>query len=309
MRIADFLHSPDLSGKLYLCIGDENYFHSKVRALFVQKFPKLKIQNVEADEEPLDFYAQIESDNLFSDPKLVFINNASGDLSSKKLFEQHVKSSTSAKYVVFGDDVKTAQPNVKIECGKVKDNPKEILGYVKQMVSEAGINLMPKDMEVFYFLYRNDLQTIYNEIQKIQLLNNSMQKMILEFSDITNVLSPSEHLDVFKFSNNFMKRNMKGALNSLPEDDFLPHIGNIFSIAEKLYISKKSNLPDDEIIKNYKFNNYYYLHSIKPLLNLWSEGELKNLLGEMNGFRLKLKESKLPMKLTLKNCIFKYCTK
>lgn len=309
MRFADFLNSPDVSGKLFLCVGDEGHFHSKIRALFVKKFPKLKVQNVEADDEPVDFYAQVEAEDLFSDPKLVFINNSTGDLSTKKLFEQCVKSSTTAKYVVFGDDFKTSLPNVKIECAKVKDNLKEVLPYVRQIISDADLTLSPKDIHVFHYLYRNDLQTIFNEVQKIKLLNNTLQKIILNFKDIENVLSPSEHVDIFKFSNNFMSRNLRGSLNSLPEDDFLPHIGNIFSVAEKLYTSKKSNLPDEQIIKNYKFNNYYYLHNIKPLLSLWSEGELRNLIGEMNAIRLKLKESKLPIKLTLKNCVFKYCTK
>lgn len=309
MRYSEFVSDPNFSGKLFLCVGDEGFFHSRIKDSFIKKFPDLKIQNVEADDEPVDFYSRIESETLFSDPKLVFINNLDGELKDKKLFEQYVTASETSKYVVFGDDLKVSAPHVKIECGKIKDNAKDVSSYVKQMLSDAGVNFTVNDIAVFHFLYRNDLLTIFNEIQKIKLLNNKGQKILLDFNDVVNVLSPSEHQDIFKFSNNFMGRKLKGALNSLPADDFLPHIGNIFSTAEKILIAKKSKLSDELIIKNYKINSYYFNQSIKPILNLWSEAELKNLMGEMNLIRLKLKETKLPVRLLLKNCILKYCTR
>jgi DNA polymerase III delta subunit len=309
MRFAEFMDSPDTSGKLYLCSGNENYFHDRIKNLFVQKFPNLKIQNVEADDEPENFYPGIEADSLFSEPKLIFINNVTGELKDKKLFEQYVKSAATAKYFVFGDDLKTSLPNIKIDCAKVKDSPKDVYPYLKQILFESGVNFSLSGMSIFYQMYRNDIQTIYNEIQKIKLFNTKEQKILLERADVLNILSPSEHVDIFDFSNNFMNRKLRGALNSLPADDFLPHIGNIFSTSEKLFIAKKSKLPDEQIIKNYKFNSYYFLHTIKPLLGLWSEGELKNLIGEMNSIRLKLKETKIPIRLALKNSVLKYCTR
>ena len=269
----------------------------------------MKFQNIESDDDSTDFYSKIESEGIFSEPKVCFINNFSGELKDKKLFERYVSSSSTLIYVVFGADLKTSLPSIKIDCGKIKDSAKDVTPYVKDILFEAGVNFSISDQAIFYFLYRNDLQTIYNEVQKIKLLNNRLQKILLSSDDVLSILSPSEHKDVFKFSNNFMNRKLRGALNSLPDEDFLPHLGNIFSTAEKLFISKKSKLSDELFIKNYKINSYYFNQSIKPLLSLWSEIELKNLMGEMNTIRLKLKETRLPIKLALKNCTFKYCVR
>ena len=316
MTIHDFLKKPSLKSKVFVLNGEDDYFKYCAKKVLQAGF-KIPLTYADTSDASTSFYTKIDSFDLMPEPKLFYLNNVEEDLKKHKFFWNYVKDSPpDSRYIVNTLKMKEIPEGfdvLEIECDKVKDNVRDVSKFVTEMLSRVALIVDAKDLGYFYHLYRNDLYTIFNEIQKCKLWASATGNVSLTYADMQNILSPTAHKDVFGFTNSFMQRRLKNSLleiEDLDDNDVLPYSFNLFKAGEKVLAYKsalRDGLSDDEIIKGLEINIYHFRYVLKAIEPLWKERELKLLLVALENINFKIKSFNFPCAQAIVTLTLKYC--
>lgn len=315
MNFFDFQKKPNLAGKVYLLNGDEDLFKFLAKDILAKSFADLELTYVDSELEPSEFYEKIESLDLIPHPKLFYINNTSGNLSKQKQFWNYVSDAPQdTRYIInqlSSKQVEEGVETVEVLCEKVRDNQKEVGKIVHELLKSVGLAISPTDVPLFYALYKNNLFAIYQELQKCKVYAQSLKCAYLDTPELRKILSPPTDKDPFIFANAFMARKLKTVLLNLPDaSEFVPQFGNVFATAEKILVYKSAKSlkqTDDQVIKNYEFNQYYFKYTVQNLEKSWSVSELRQLMLEIEDVNLKIRRFNFPVKEAILNFAFRYC--
>lgn len=318
MIAQDFIKKTSFKSKVFVLNGEDDYFKYTARKL-IQDGLKIPLTYVDTSEKPTAFYTKIDSFDLIPEPKLFYLNNADEDLSKQKFFWNYVKESPKdSRYIINTLKMKEVPEGVdvlEVECEKIKDSAREVAKFVTEMFTHAMLVVDPKDLGYFYYLYRNDLFAIFNEIQKCKLWAKEKGRVSITYSDMQNILSPISRGDVFGFANNFIQRRLSLSLKEiedLTDNDVLPYSFNLFKAAEKILAYKsavRAGLSEDEIIKGLEINMYYLKYTLKTIESMWKERELKNLLIALENINFKIKSFNFPCAKAIVTLTLKYCNR
>lgn len=316
MNFSDFWSSPDTSHKIYFLNGKEPFYKYLIKNLLVKALKDHEFVFVTTDLESEEFYEKTESADLIPHPKLFYIDNSSGDLSSHKYFWEGVQNSGPESRYIISDPGKGVPKEVRafeIECDGVKDNPRDVGKFVTEYSKKLGLFIEPKNIPVFHYLYKNNLFAIYTELRKCKIWSEETGKVEVDYTALKHLLSPSAEKDTFQLSTNFLHRRLKPTLNDIAdtsEHDILLHVFNVFKGAEKVLVYKSARaagISDVDISSEFEINIHYLNFTVKPLEKLWGVDELKNLLLDLESLNFKSKSSSFPATQGLVHATMKYC--
>ena len=277
---------------------------------------KLNIDNIlKFDETNSDFFLnEINSGSLFSEPKIVLLNNAEKIKNISQILEKLTNQDDSNEEIIIVYN--SIKENKKInDLAKTFNtysifntnlNRKKFLEYIEKRVkiknSEANqlLDLLDED----YYLIKNELDKIDN------FLNGKPYSL----DNIRPILSKTSKFIIFELTNdilnnrkiNFPIKEHMGILSSLIND---------FDLIYKLHVSKiKENNYNNfkEIINNFDiFNSYspYYVFKKQEFLNKFTKKECLNFLKIGFKTELMIKNGEIPLEIGVENFLMNICKK
>ena len=277
---------------------------------------KLNIDNIlKFDETNSDFFLnEINSGSLFSEPKIVLLNNAEKIKNISQILEKLTNQDDSNEEIIIVYN--SIKENKKInDLAKTFNtysifntnlNRKKFLEYIEKRLkiknSEANqlLDLLDED----YYLIKNELDKIDN------FLNGKPYSL----DNIRPILSKTSKFIIFELTNdilnnrkiNFPIKEHMGILSSLIND---------FDLIYKLHVSKiKENNYNNfkEIINNFDiFNSYspYYVFKKQEFLNKFTKKECLNFLKIGFKTELMIKNGEIPLEIGVENFLMNICKK
>lgn len=277
---------------------------------------KLNIDNIlKFDETNSDFFLnEINSGSLFSEPKIVLLNNAEKIKNISQILEKLANQDDSNEEIIIVYN--SVKENKKINdltktfntysIFNTNLNRKKFLEYIEKRLkiknSEANqlLDLLDED----YYLIKNELDKIDN------FLNGKPYSL----DNIRPILSKTSKFIIFELTNdilnnrkiNFPIKEHMGILSSLIND---------FDLIYKLHVSKiKENNYNNfkEIINNFDiFNSYspYYVFKKQEFLNKFTKKECLNFLKIGFKTELMIKNGEIPLKIGVENFLMNICKK
>lgn len=277
---------------------------------------KLNIDNIlKFDETNSDFFLnEINSGSLFSEPKIVLLNNAEKIKNISQILEKLTNQDDSNEEIIIVYN--SIKENKKINdltktfntysIFNTNLNRKKFLEYVEKRLkiknSEANqlLDLLDED----YYLIKNELDKIDN------FLNGKPYSL----DNIRPILSKTSKFIIFELTNdilnnrkiNFPIKEHMGILSSLIND---------FDLIYKLHVSKiKENNYNNfkEIINNFDiFNSYspYYVFKKQEFLNKFTKKECLNFLKIGFKTELMIKNGEIPLEIGVENFLMNICKK
>lgn len=277
---------------------------------------KLNIDNIlKFDETNSDFFLnEINSGSLFSEPKIVLLNNAEKIKNISQILEKLANQDDSNEEIIIVYN--SVKENKKINdltktfntysIFNTNLNRKKFLEYIEKRLkiknSEANqlLDLLDED----YYLIKNELDKIDN------FLNGKPYSL----DNIRPILSKTSKFIIFELTNdilnnrkiNFPIKEHMGILSSLIND---------FDLIYKLHVSKiKENNYNNfkEIINNFDiFNSYspYYVFKKQEFLNKFTKKECLNFLKIGFKTELMIKNGEIPLEIGVENFLMNICKK
>lgn len=277
---------------------------------------KLNIDNIlKFDETNSDFFLnEINSGSLFSEPKIVLLNNAEKIKNISQILEKLTNQDDSNEEIIIVYN--SIKENKKINdltktfntysIFNTNLNRKKFLEYIEKRLkiknSEANqlLDLLDED----YYLIKNELDKIDN------FLNGKPYSL----DNIRPILSKTSKFIIFELTNdilnnrkiNFPIKEHMGILSSLIND---------FDLIYKLHVSKiKENNYNNfkEIINNFDiFNSYspYYVFKKQEFLNKFTKKECLNFLKIGFKTELMIKNGEIPLEIGVENFLMNICKK
>ena len=277
---------------------------------------KLNIDNIlKFDETNSDFFLnEINSGSLFSEPKIVLLNNAEKIKNISQILEKLTNQDDSNEEIIIVYN--SVKENKKINdltktfntysIFNTNLNRKKFLEYIEKRLkiknSEANqlLDLLDED----YYLIKNELDKIDN------FLNGKPYSL----DNIRPILSKTSKFIIFELTNdilnnrkiNFPIKEHMGILSSLIND---------FDLIYKLHVSKiKENNYNNfkEIINNFDiFNSYspYYVFKKQEFLNKFTKKECLNFLKIGFKTELMIKNGEIPLEIGVENFLMNICKK
>ena len=277
---------------------------------------KLNIDNIlKFDETNSDFFLnEINSGSLFSEPKIVLLNNAEKIKNISQILEKLANQDDSNEEIIIVYN--SVKENKKINDLTKKFNTysifntnlnrKKFLEYIEKRLkiknSEANqlLDLLDED----YYLIKNELDKIDN------FLNGKPYSL----DNIRPILSKTSKFIIFELTNdilnnrkiNFPIKEHMGILSSLIND---------FDLIYKLHVSKiKENNYNNfkEIINNFDiFNSYspYYVFKKQEFLNKFTKKECLDFLKIGFKTELMIKNGEIPLEIGVENFLMNICKK
>lgn len=277
---------------------------------------KLNIDNIlKFDETNSDFFLnEINSGSLFSEPKIVLLNNAEKIKNISQILEKLANQDDSNEEIIIVYN--SVKENKKINdltktfntysIFNANLNRKKFLEYIEKRLkiknSEANqlLDLLDED----YYLIKNELDKIDN------FLNGKLYSL----DNIRPILSKTSKFIIFELTNdilnnrkiNFPIKEHMGILSSLIND---------FDLIYKLHVSKiKENNYNNfkEIINNFDiFNSYspYYVFKKQEFLNKFTKKECLNFLKIGFKTELMIKNGEIPLEIGVENFLMNICKK
>ena len=277
---------------------------------------KLNIDNIlKFDETNSDFFLnEINSGSLFSEPKIVLLNNAEKIKNISQILEKLTNQDDSNEEIIIVYN--SVKENKKINdltktfntysIFNTNLNRKKFLEYIEKRLkiknSEANqlLDLLDED----YYLIKNELDKIDN------FLNGKPYSL----DNIKPILSKTSKFIIFELTNdilnnkkiNFPIKEHMGILSSLIND---------FDLIYKLHVSKiKENNYNNfkEIINNFDiFNSYspYYVFKKQEFLNKFTKKECLNFLKIGFKTELMIKNGEIPLEIGVENFLMNICKK
>ena len=277
---------------------------------------KLNIDNIlKFDETNSDFFLnEINSGSLFSEPKIVLLNNAEKIKNISQILEKLANQDDSNEEIIIVYN--SIKENKKINdltktfntysIFNTNLNRKKFLEYIEKRLkiknSEANqlLDLLDED----YYLIKNELDKIDN------FLNGKPYSL----DNIKPILSKTSKFIIFELTNdilnnrkiNFPIKEHMGILSSLIND---------FDLIYKLHVSKiKENNYNNfkEIINNFDiFNSYspYYVFKKQEFLNKFTKKECLNFLKIGFKTELMIKNGEIPLEIGVENFLMNICKK
>ena len=277
---------------------------------------KLNIDNIlKFDETNSDFFLnEINSGSLFSEPKIVLLNNAEKIKNISQILEKLTNQDDSNEEIIIVYN--SIKENKKINdltktfntysIFNTNLNRKKFLEYIEKRLkiknSEANqlLDLLDED----YYLIKNELDKIDN------FLNGKPYSL----DNIKPILSKTSKFIIFELTNdilnnrkiNFPIKEHMGILSSLIND---------FDLIYKLHVSKiKENNYNNfkEIINNFDiFNSYspYYVFKKQEFLNKFTKKECLNFLKIGFKTELMIKNGEIPLEIGVENFLMNICKK
>ncbi len=277
---------------------------------------KLNIDNIlKFDETNSDFFLnEINSGSLFSEPKIVLLNNAEKIKNISQILEKLANQDDSNEEIIIVYN--SVKENKKINdltktfntysIFNTNLNRKKFLEYIEKRLkiknSEANqlLDLLDED----YYLIKNELDKIDN------FLNGKPYSL----DNIRPILSKTSKFIIFELTNdilnnrkiNFPIKEHMGILSSLIND---------FDLIYKLHVSKiKENNYNNfkEIINNFDiFNSYspYYVFKKQEFLNKFTKKECLDFLKIGFKTELMIKNGEIPLEIGVENFLMNICKK
>ena len=277
---------------------------------------KLNIDNIlKFDETNSDFFLnEINSGSLFSEPKIVLLNNVEKIKNISQILEKLTNQDDSNEEIIIVYN--SVKENKKINdltktfntysIFNTNLNRKKFLEYIEKRLkiknSEANqlLDLLDED----YYLIKNELDKIDN------FLNGKPYSL----DNIRPILSKTSKFIIFELTNdilnnrkiNFPIKEHMGLLSSLIND---------FDLIYKLHVSKiKENNYNNfkEIINNFDiFNSYspYYVFKKQEFLNKFTKKECLNFLKIGFKTELMIKNGEIPLEIGVENFLMNICKK
>ncbi len=214
----------------YLLYGQEQFLIDKEVKNIISKS---NIEEINISKYDLEFNTikEILEDantiSLFDNNKLIIVENAFifSRTSSKKiddidLLEEYLKNSNQNTIIIFIDNqekIDNVKKIVKLihSNGIIKEFNKEkyITKTVKTMFDDYKIN--NSDIEYFIKRVGNNLEIIYQEIEKLKIYKIDDKKITRE--DIDNICIEFIDVDIFKFVDDIINKNKKNAIKTYKE--------------------------------------------------------------------------------------------
>jgi len=317
MEFAEFKQKPKFDAKVFILNGDEGFYKFLARSLIQKKFADADRVYANTEMDPADFYERIEPNEIIPQPKVIYVDNSEGDLSKFKGFWSAVRVSDKDVRYIINDckekEVPEGLSSVEIKCSKPKDNARDVGAFVEEMAQALNVVIDRKNIPYFYFLYRNNLFSIYNELKKCQLFADASGQRELPYSVLKKVLSPASEKDVFALSTNFMKRKLKACfldLEEISESEMGLHLYNIFKAAERNLVYKMATangMSDADVVSAYEFNQFFVKYTLKEQSSLWTEAELRDVMLVIESVLLRTKSFNYPAGKCIVNLVLHYC--
>lgn len=277
---------------------------------------KLNIDNIlKFDETNSDFFLnEINSGSLFSEPKIVLLNNAEKIKNISQILEKLANQDDSNEEIIIVYN--SVKENKKINdltktfntysIFNTNLNRKKFLEYIEKRLkiknSEANqlLDLLDED----YYLIKNELDKIDN------FLNGKPYSL----DNIRPILSKTSKFIIFELTNDILN-NRKINFPIKEHMGILSSIINDFDLIYKLHVSKiKENNYNNfkEIINNFDiFNSYspYYVFKKQEFLNKFTKKECLNFLKIGFKTELMIKNGEIPLEIGVENFLMNICKK
>ena len=277
---------------------------------------KLNIDNIlKFDETNSDFFLnEINSGSLFSEPKIILLNNAEKIKNISQILEKLTNQDDSNEEIIIVYN--SIKENKKINdltktfntysIFNTNLNRKKFLEYIERRlkIKNSEANQLLELLDEDYYLIKNELDKIDN------FLNGKPYSL----DNIRPILSKTSKFIIFELTNdilnnrkiNFPIKEHMGILSSLIND---------FDLIYKLHVSKiKENNYNNfkEIINNFDiFNSYspYYVFKKQEFLNKFTKKECLNFLKIGFKTELMIKNGEIPLEIGVENFLMNICKK
>lgn len=277
---------------------------------------KLNIDNIlKFDETNSDFFLnEINSGSLFSEPKIVLLNNAEKIKNISQILEKLTNQDDSNEEIIIVYN--SVKENKKInDLTKTFNtysifnttlNRKKFLEYIERRlkIKNSEANQLLELLDEDYYLIKNELDKIDN------FLNGKPYSL----DNIRPILSKTSKFIIFELTNDILN-NRKITFPIKEHMGILSSLINDFDLIYKLHVSKiKENNYNNfkEIVNNFDiFNSYspYYVFKKQEFLNKFTKKECLNFLKIGFKTELMIKNGEIPLEIGVENFLMNICKK
>ena len=319
-----------LKYNFFLLYGENNGLKKEIKELIKKKvkqedskvdFLSLYENDITNNEE--NFYNSILSGSLFSNQKIIVVNNCTDKIIDK--IENILEKNTKDIFLIIISDVLDKksklrnffEKNTKTVCVPCYlDNNKDLEIIATKNLKENNIILSRESLNLLIEKSNNDRDNLLNEIEKIKSYTLSKKK--LDSDEVRSLINFSGEYKSDNLINECLCGNISQYKKILSEI-YMNTINQIFFL--RILSNKIQKLIRmKEIEKNY--NNLDALINaskppifwkekplIKKQLSIWNFNDLKNIINEVNDTELLCKKNPKISKMIFFNFFTKLCKK
>ncbi|UUD36537.1 hypothetical protein NPA08_01750 [Mycoplasmopsis citelli] len=309
---------------MLLIYGEENYFIDKKIEQIKSKYKDENIVVLSNKYELNDIFNNLETNSLFSDPKLIIVENFPlfllKNLNNEEiLVENQILNLINNEQInelifIFKKDklpqsqlLEAFVENKKvIVCNKIskKDLPKELTKYIK---TKGGTILLT---DLLYLIEKlpDNLTLIIQEINKLMLETKTITKDVIDKSVGQYILD-----DPYSFSNSIESKDFSKIWKNYQQKKYegndsnylVSQISNIFILAHRVLHLEKLQW-DAQKISDFLKVHEFRIKKAKWILNKYTEKEIKNIIIELEKLDRIFKSSQADAQIIFENFLIKY---
>ncbi|VEU74856.1 DNA polymerase III, delta subunit [Mycoplasmopsis citelli] len=309
---------------MLLIYGEENYFIDKKIEQIKSKYKDENIVVLSNKYELNDIFNNLETNSLFSDPKLIIVENFPLFL-LKNLNNEEILVENQILNLINNEQInelififkKDKLPQSKlleafienkkvIVCNKIskKDLPKELTKYIK---TKGGTILLT---DLLYLIEKlpDNLTLIIQEINKLMLETKIITKDVIDKSVGQYILD-----DPYSFSNSIESKDFSKIWKNYQQKKYegndsnylVSQISNIFILAHRVLHLEKLQW-DTQKISDFLKVHEFRIKKAKWILNKYTEKEIKNIIIELEKLDGIFKSSQADAQIIFENFLIKY---
>ncbi|UUM20114.1 MULTISPECIES: DNA polymerase III subunit delta [unclassified Mycoplasma] len=309
---------------MLLIYGEENFFIDQKIEQLKSKYKEQHVIFFNEKYQWNDIFNNLETSSLFSEPRLIIVENFQLFLTKnlnneQKFVEEKIINLFDEEQInqlvfLFRKDklpesklLKAFEKNNKvIYCNKIdkKNLPRELTKYIKTRGAEISVsNLM-------YLIEKlpHNLSLIIQEINKLLLETKNITKETIDKSIGKYILD-----ERFSFSNSFESKNFADIWKNYQQKKFegndeislVSQIANIFILANKVYYLEKLQWDSSRIADFLKVHEFR-IKKARAILNKYTKKEISSIIFELAKLDQIFKSTQVNTQIVFESFLIKY---
>lgn len=311
---------------IFAICGSEIYLRDLYFQIVKYKFKNYSMEKYNCEDlNEKEAITYLQSDDLFSDKKLIIYQNLDSIRGEKRSFQEYINNPDSDLIVIMlcnSDDNETklkklfkSSKNVLfLDCSPFKLYNDDIDLFIERLCNVKNFKIDNESKNLFKRRCGGNLYQISNELQKLFTLKN--EEKSINIVDTEKTLTQFEQASVFEIIDAIVKKDLNEAIaktSSLFQTDSNAAMMisyNLHYFFERLLITKKmkeDNKAEKDIAVELKISPFIIKKDYFPRIKSFKYTQILTILKSLTNLDLDLRQGSISNRNLMDNFIFNLC--
>lgn len=311
---------------IYVICGSDPYLKDLFFQIIKQKYKEVPVEKLDAKSlSEKEIISNFQSDDLFSDQKMIFVENFDSIRGEKKKLLEYIKNpdediillliSSSDRQTKFKKTLENQKKIIFLDSSPFKIYNEDIEFFIDRLCNVQGFEIDSKSKDLIKKKCGIDLYLISNELRKLFVLKEAEKSINL--SDTAKTISQFEQSSVFEIVDSIASKKLENAIKEtaalfVTDSNAAMMISyNLYYYFERLIIVKdmlRRGNSEIEISKEIGLPPFVVKKDYIPRARKIKNGEILAILRKLVNLDFQLRQSSLTHRNIIDSFIFNLCT-